>query len=158
MDAVGVTHTGTVKFFDAKKGFGFIENTGLHEDVFVHISVIRDTCGFLETGQRVQFTVVENATRLRAVSLILLDAPRPGQDNALLFMGIVKVYDSVRNSGYIGSPVFTADVYFNAHAVKEGGVEFTSGDRVRFAVICNRGQACASHVELFEVAEVVTSE
>lgn len=51
--------TGTVKWFNAEKGYGFISReTG--DDVFVHYSEIR-TDGFrtLEEGQRVEFTVAQ---------------------------------------------------------------------------------------------------
>ncbi len=53
--------TGTVKWFDAKKGFGFITN-GSDQDVFVHYSSIRDDGGFrtLEEGQEVEFTLGES--------------------------------------------------------------------------------------------------
>jgi CspA family cold shock protein len=49
--------TGTVKFFNAEKGFGFISREG-GEDVFVHYSNI-DGNGYrsLEQGQRVEFEV-----------------------------------------------------------------------------------------------------
>jgi len=49
--------TGTVKFFNAEKGFGFISREG-GEDVFVHFSNINGT-GYrsLTEGQRVQFDV-----------------------------------------------------------------------------------------------------
>lgn len=48
---------GTVKWFNAEKGFGFITQVG-GEDVFVHYSNI-DMSGFrvLEEGQTVEFTV-----------------------------------------------------------------------------------------------------
>jgi CspA family cold shock protein len=51
--------TGTVKWFNSTKGFGFIERDE-GNDVFVHYSAINST-GFrsLEEGQRVEFTVVE---------------------------------------------------------------------------------------------------
>jgi len=51
---------GTVKWFNANKGFGFIERDGGKKDVFVHYSAINST-GFrsLEEGQRVSFTVVQ---------------------------------------------------------------------------------------------------
>ncbi len=50
---------GTVKFFNAGKGFGFIEPEGGDKDVFVHISALQaagmDT---LTEGQRVSYEVV----------------------------------------------------------------------------------------------------
>ena len=51
--------TGTVKWFDGKKGYGFIEVPG-EDDVFVHFSAIEEE-GFktLEEGQEVEFKVVE---------------------------------------------------------------------------------------------------
>lgn len=53
--------TGTVKWFNAEKGYGFI-STDEGEDVFVHFSAIQGE-GFkaLEEGQKVQFEVVEGA-------------------------------------------------------------------------------------------------
>jgi len=49
--------TGTVKFFNAEKGFGFIAREG-GDDIFVHYSNI-DGSGFksLEVGQKVEFEV-----------------------------------------------------------------------------------------------------
>jgi len=49
--------TGTVKWFNDTKGFGFIEREG-GEDVFVHFSSIRGA-GFksLQDGQKVEFTL-----------------------------------------------------------------------------------------------------
>ncbi|MGH1362528.1 MAG: cold-shock protein [Calditrichia bacterium] len=52
--------TGTVKWFNATKGFGFISYDG-GDDVFVHYSSIRDSGGFrsLEEDQKVEFTITE---------------------------------------------------------------------------------------------------
>ncbi|MFT8323068.1 MAG: cold-shock protein [Bacillus sp. (in: firmicutes)] len=52
-------NTGKVKWFNAEKGFGFIESTE-GQDVFVHFSAIQ-TDGFktLEEGQDVTFEIVE---------------------------------------------------------------------------------------------------
>ncbi|MET9319411.1 cold-shock protein [Streptomyces sp. NPDC003038] len=52
--------TGTVKWFNAEKGFGFISQDSGGPDVFVHYSAIAAT-GFreLNEGQQVQFEVVQ---------------------------------------------------------------------------------------------------
>jgi cold shock protein len=51
-------HTGTVKWFNAEKGFGFIARQGGGDDVFVHFSSVEGE-GYrsLEEGQRVQFEI-----------------------------------------------------------------------------------------------------
>ena len=61
---------GKIKWFNSKKGFGFIEQeTG--DDVFVHFSAI-EMSGFktLSEGERVQFEVEENDKGLSAIKVI----------------------------------------------------------------------------------------
>ncbi|HEV8116123.1 MAG TPA: cold-shock protein [Acidimicrobiales bacterium] len=64
--------TGTVKFFNAEKGFGFISRTD-GDDVFVHFSNIEGS-GYksLEEGQQVEFDVApgrkgEEAQKVRVI-------------------------------------------------------------------------------------------
>ena len=53
-------HSGTVKWFDNKKGFGFIQREDVDEDVFVHYREIRgDGFRTLQEGQRVEFSLVQ---------------------------------------------------------------------------------------------------
>jgi CspA family cold shock protein len=48
--------TGTVKWFNAQKGYGFIQPEGGGKDVFVHISAVeRAGIGNLKEGQRISF-------------------------------------------------------------------------------------------------------
>lgn len=68
-------NNGTVKWFNAQKGYGFITNEGTGEDVFVHFSAI-NTDGYktLEEGQKVTFEIEQdpkNSKKLRAANVTI---------------------------------------------------------------------------------------
>ena len=57
-----VMATGTVKWFNTQKGFGFIQPDAGGADVFVHISAVeRSTLGSLHEGQKVGFELEKDA-------------------------------------------------------------------------------------------------
>jgi cold shock CspA family protein len=60
--------TGTVKWFNAEKGFGFIAPSDGSADVFAHFSAIVSTGGFrtLEENQQVEFEVTQGPKGLQA--------------------------------------------------------------------------------------------
>ena len=61
---------GTVKWFNAQKGFGFIQPDGNGRDVFVHISAVeRSGLGSLTEGQRVSFDIVTERGKQAADNL-----------------------------------------------------------------------------------------
>jgi CspA family cold shock protein len=62
-----VAPEGTVKWFDNRKGYGFIQSEEHPQDIFVHYSVV-DMEGFktLEEGERVSFEILQGDKGLRA--------------------------------------------------------------------------------------------
>ena len=63
---------GRVKWFNAEKGFGFIERED-GDDVFVHFSAIQqDGYKSLEEGQQVEFDIVEGARGPQAANVAKL--------------------------------------------------------------------------------------
>jgi len=65
--------TGTVKWFNSKKGYGFITRDDGQGDVFVHFSAINEN-GFrsLEEGQRVEFEIVKEEKGEKAQNVVKL--------------------------------------------------------------------------------------
>ncbi len=66
-------NNGTVKWFNAEKGFGFITNDESGEDVFVHFSAIQaDGYKSLQEGQKVTFDMEQDtrdSSKMRAVNV-----------------------------------------------------------------------------------------
>jgi len=65
--------TGVVKWFDEKKGFGFITPPDDGDDIFVHYSAIKDD-GFktLTVGQKVEYVPVKGPKGLLATEVVRL--------------------------------------------------------------------------------------
>lgn len=64
--------SGTVKWFNGAKGYGFIERSG-GADVFVHFSAIQGE-GFknLQEGEKVEFTVEQGPKGLQAANVVVI--------------------------------------------------------------------------------------
>lgn len=72
----GVTETGTVKWYNSRKGYGFIAGAG--RDVFVHATAVQDAgLQLLREGQAVRFTIQKGGPHVRpvAVNIRLVESP-----------------------------------------------------------------------------------
>ena len=64
---------GTVKWFNASKGFGFIEQDGGGDDIFVHHTAIQgDGYKSLDDGQRVSYDIVDGQKGPAAANVVKL--------------------------------------------------------------------------------------
>lgn len=96
--------TGTVKWYDAEKGFGFITSDE-GEDVFVHVSTLPAGVPALKPGSKVEFGVVDGRRGKQALSVNVLSAPasvvkgsrKPAGDLAGVIEDLIKLLDGVSN-------------------------------------------------------------
>ena len=96
--------TGKVRFFNAKKGFGFV-TTDEGEDVFVHISALPAGVTALRQGAKVDFSVAEGRKGKQALSVTVLDSPpsvvkasrRDAEELGSILEDVIKSLDSVSN-------------------------------------------------------------
>ena len=62
--------TGTVKWFNDQKGYGFIKQEGVNEDIFVHHTAIKmDGFRTLTPGEAVDFEIKKDEKGLKAVNV-----------------------------------------------------------------------------------------
>jgi len=94
--------TGTVKWYDVEKGFGFISSDE-GEDVFVHASTLPEGVASLKPGTKLEFGVVDGRRGKQALSVRVLSAPasvvkgsrKAASDLAAVIEDLIKLLDGV---------------------------------------------------------------
>lgn len=143
------TGKGTVKFFNANKGFGFIQRDDGGEDVFVHISAVeRAGLEGLGEGQELEFNLVDRGGKISASDLqvvgdvVPVAAKRDTPQRELTgekAVGTVKFFNSMKGFGFITRDDGEADAFVHISAVERSGLStLNEGDRLEFDLEVDR--------------------
>ncbi|WP_322645572.1 cold-shock protein [Oerskovia flava] len=136
---------GTVRWFDADRGFGFIDLGNEAEDLFVHASEIVGDDGpkQLREGQAVEFEVGEGsrgpqARRVRVTGERAADAP-------VGVLGTVTWYEPAKGYGFVTPDDGRGETFVHSSAIVGGGV-ISQGQRVAFLVVDGEKGPQADHL------------
>ncbi|MDL2352586.1 MAG: cold-shock protein [Pseudomonadota bacterium] len=150
--------TGVVKFFNAHKGFGFIQQDQGGEDVFVHISAVeRAGLEGLAEGQQVKFTLVDrggkvSASDLEAVGDVIAVEKKEAPQRELTgerATGTVKFFNGMKGFGFITRDDGQPDAFVHISAVERSGMSgLNEGDRLEFDIeVDRRGKYSAVNLQ-----------
>ena len=143
------TGQGKVKFFNAQKGFGFIQRDEGGEDVFVHISQVeRAGLAGLAEGQELQFNLVDRGGKVSAADLqvvgdvIEVESVERKPQRELTgekATGTVKFFNSMKGFGFITRDDGKEDAFVHISAVERSGISgINEGDRFEFDLEVDR--------------------
>ncbi|MBX7482391.1 cold-shock protein [Qipengyuania qiaonensis] len=152
------TGKGTVKFFNGQKGFGFIQQDGGGEDVFVHISAVeRAGLEGLAEGQELEFNLVDRGGKVSAQDLQVVGdvipvqsrggGDRGGDRDAAprreltgeKATGTVKFFNSMKGFGFLTRDDGQPDAFVHISAVERSGLAgINEGERFEFDLEVDR--------------------
>jgi len=164
------TGSGVVKFFNAQKGFGFIQCDDKPDDVFVHISAV-EQAGLqgLAEGQPLEFTLVDRGGKTSATDLVIDGEPMPVPDRPQRddrggdggferkprreptgerANGTVKFFNDMKGFGFIERDDGGEDAFVHISALERSGMgPVEQGDRLAFDIeVDQRGKYSASNL------------
>ena len=141
---------GTVAWYDAGKGFGFVTPDGGGEDVFVNGRALADGVTGLGDGDRVSYDVVQGDRGPQARNLKVVGGRAatggPTPSAARAGEGVVARYDTERGFGFITPDAGGPDLFVHLSVLVDSQ-PLQQGERVRFKVRQSDRGAQADRVE-----------
>lgn len=136
---------GIVRWFDAERGFGFLDLGEEGEDLFVHASEILDDDGprVLREGQVVEFELGEGDRGPQARRVRVTGDHAPGA--ALGVLGTVSWYEPGKGYGFVTPDTRGTEIFVHSSAIVGGGV-VSEGQRVAFLIVEGERGPQADHL------------
>ena len=154
------TGKGTVKFFNGQKGFGFIQQEGGGDDVFVHISAVeRAGLEGLAEGQELEFNLVDRGGKISAQDLQVVGdvipvsgggggagagagaagGPPRRELTGEKATGTVKFFNAMKGFGFLVRDDGQPDAFVHISAVERSGLsQINEGERYEFDLEVDR--------------------
>lgn len=159
--------TGTVKWFDPIKGFGFIVPDDGGKDILLHINVLR---GFgqssISEGARVELLAIESNRGVQAVELTSITPPEGAQvpdlpefdefDPSLVSMTAleparVKWFDKAKGFGFANVFGNSDDVFLHVEVLRQSGLsDLQPGEALALKVMDGKRGKMAARVQAWE--------
>ncbi len=133
---------GTVRWFDAERGFGFLAPDDGADDLFVHASEVVGDDRVLREGQEVEFEVGEGDRGPQARRVRVTADHAAG---TLGVLGTVSWYEPGKGYGFVMPDTGGAEIFLHSSAIVGGGV-VTEGQRVAFLVVDGEKGPQADHL------------
>ncbi|WP_425090677.1 cold-shock protein [Tropicimonas sp. S265A] len=139
---------GTVKWFDPKKGFGFVVGEADGPDILLHANVLRNFGqSSVADGARVQIRVQETPRGIQATEVVTIAPPEGGEvedgaadapqsfDDLDIVPGRVKWFDKVKGFGFVNAFGAGDDIFIHMDVLRRCGfADLQAGEAVAIRV------------------------
>lgn len=139
---------GTVKWFDPKKGFGFVVGEADGPDILLHANVLRNFGqSSVADGARVQIRVQETPRGIQATEVVAIAPPEGGQaadgtvseqqsfEDLPVVPGRVKWFDKVKGFGFVNAFGSDDDIFVHMDVLRRCGfADLQAGEAVAIRI------------------------
>lgn len=161
--------TGTVKWFDPVKGFGFVVAEGAATDVLLHVNVLRNFGqSSIADGSVVDIRIQQTERGIQAVEVVSIEPPVSDRPHMLsdiaavessdappapLQPGRVKWFDKGKGFGFANVFGYPEDVFLHVEVLHRSGLsDLQPGEALALRVIDGKRGRMASEVFAWEAA------